>query len=43
MQVDADTKECPVCEYEFPSQVKFQWITAVMIIAAILVILYLLR
>jgi RNA polymerase subunit RPABC4/transcription elongation factor Spt4 len=44
MQIDADAEVCPVCEYEFPSQTKYQWIAAIMIIASILVILfYLLR
>lgn len=40
MQVDADEKVCPVCEYEFPSQLKYQWIAAVMLILVILFILY---
>lgn len=40
MQIDADAKECPVCEYEFPSQTKYQWMAAVMIVVFIIVILY---
>jgi RNA polymerase subunit RPABC4/transcription elongation factor Spt4 len=42
MQVDADAEVCPICEYEFPSQTKYQWIAAVMIVVVILVILSLL-
>jgi len=43
MQVDIDEKVCPICEYEFPSHTKYQWIAAVMIAAVVLVIIYLLR
>lgn len=41
MPVEQDAEVCPVCGYEFPSQTKYQWIAAVMIIMIILVILYL--
>lgn len=42
MQIDADAEVCPVCEYEFPSQTKYQWIVGVMIVVIIVTILFLL-
>lgn len=40
MQVDADVEICPVCEFEFPSNTKYQWIAAAMIIVLVIVIVF---
>jgi RNA polymerase subunit RPABC4/transcription elongation factor Spt4 len=40
MKIDADAKACPICEYEFPVNTKYQWIVAVMIVVVILFVLY---
>jgi len=37
MEIDADSKVCPICQYEFPTQAKGDvWIAVILIIAFVL-------
>lgn len=38
MEIDADSKICPVCEYEFPSSGKFRlWMIIVLLLVFVLI------
>lgn len=37
MEVEVDSKVCPICQYEFPSQPKsIQWVAILLILAFLL-------
>lgn len=40
MEVPADAEVCPICAFEFPSQTKYQWIAAIMLIVIVVIVLY---
>lgn len=40
MQIPADSKVCPICEFEFPSTSKsFVWIAVILLLAFLLTLL----
>lgn len=42
MEVDADEKVCPICQYEFPSQPKgVPWVAALLVIIILAWLLFL--
>lgn len=40
MEVDASSKVCPICSFEFPSPVKLQWIAVVLLVIFVGILIY---